>query len=169
MNRRRKAWFVLYQMVKYLPDRNVLNPLLDGTRLRSALSKRFVKKCGRGLQVQQSVGLPFEVSFGDEVFIGKGTSIEPNVTFGSNIWVGHDCLFLTGSRQHYGWPIQTIEVEDNAWIGSRAIILQGVRIGASAVVGAGAVVSHDVAPGRIAVGNPAIVTKKKRRSADVRN
>lgn len=50
-----------------------------------------------------------------------------------------------------------IVIEDEVFVGARAIILKGVTIGRRAVVGAGAVVSRDVEPGTIVAGNPARV------------
>lgn len=52
-----------------------------------------------------------------------------------------------------------IIVEDDVWIGMNAIILSGVRISQGAVIGAGAVVTKDVPPYAIVVGNPAKVIK----------
>jgi acetyltransferase-like isoleucine patch superfamily enzyme len=49
----------------------------------------------------------------------------------------------------------TIVIGDNAWIGSRAVILAGARLGTGVIVGAGAVVDFEVAPYAIVVGNPA--------------
>ena len=49
----------------------------------------------------------------------------------------------------------TVVVEEGAFIGIRATVAPGVRIGAWATVGAGAVVLHDVAPGDTVVGVPA--------------
>ena len=48
----------------------------------------------------------------------------------------------------------------DCFIGARAIILKGVTIGDHAVVGAGAVVSRDVKPNTVVVGNPAAVTRE---------
>jgi acetyltransferase-like isoleucine patch superfamily enzyme len=56
---------------------------------------------------------------------------------------------------------ETIRVEDHVWIGARAVILPGVTIGEGAVVGAGSIVSRNVPPWSIAVGNPAKVIKKR--------
>jgi maltose O-acetyltransferase len=47
----------------------------------------------------------------------------------------------------------------NAWIGSGAIVLPGVRVGDDAIVGAGSVVTRDVPPGATAMGNPARVQR----------
>lgn len=54
-----------------------------------------------------------------------------------------------------------IVIEDDAWIGTRTIVLSGVRIGAGAVVGAGSVVTRDVPPGCIAAGNPARILRHR--------
>ena len=48
-------------------------------------------------------------------------------------------------------------IEDDVFIGARAMVLKGVRIGKGAVVGAGAVVTKDVPPNAIVAGNPARV------------
>ena len=54
---------------------------------------------------------------------------------------------------------EPITVCDKAWIGMNAIILRGVTIGEGAIVGAGAVVTHDVPPWTVVAGNPAQVVK----------
>lgn len=52
-----------------------------------------------------------------------------------------------------------IVIEDKVWIGARAIILKGVKIGCGSIVAAGAVVTKDVPPYSIVAGNPAKVVK----------
>ena len=76
----------------------------------------------------------------DDVFIG------PNVTFGNDKY--------PKSRQHSVKPEETY-IGREASIGGGALILQGLRIGARAVVGAGAVVTHDVPTRAVVSGNPA--------------
>jgi acetyltransferase-like isoleucine patch superfamily enzyme len=56
--------------------------------------------------------------------------------------------------------VSEIVVEDGVWIGGGAIITAGVHIGRNAVVGAGAVVTKDVPPYSVAIGNPAKVVKQ---------
>ncbi len=61
-------------------------------------------------------------------------------------------------------PLQSkgpIIIEDDAWLGFGAIVLSGVHIGKGAVIGAGAVVTHDVPEGAVAVGSPARVVKMR--------
>ncbi len=48
-------------------------------------------------------------------------------------------------------------IESDVWIGANASILPGVRVGSGSVVGAGAVVTRDIPPGKVVVGVPARV------------
>jgi acetyltransferase-like isoleucine patch superfamily enzyme len=52
-----------------------------------------------------------------------------------------------------------ITIEDEVFIGARALILKGVNVGRSAVIGAGAIVTKNVDPGDIVAGNPARVVR----------
>ena len=58
-------------------------------------------------------------------------------------------------------PYKITEIGNDVWIGNRALILQGVKIGDGAVVGAGSVVTKDVEPYTIVAGNPAKVIRKR--------
>jgi len=57
------------------------------------------------------------------------------------------------------WSKGLIIVEDDVWIGTRVIILSGIRIGQGAIIGAGSVVTKDVPPYAIVGGDPARVIK----------
>ncbi len=59
-------------------------------------------------------------------------------------------------------PPRPVIIESDVWIGTRSIILPGVRIGQGSIVGAGAVVSRDVPPYSIVAGNPAKVVRSRR-------
>ena len=68
---------------------------------------------------------------------------------------------LDDDIQRQGWE-QTktgITVEDDVWIGANSVILPGVHINKGAIIGAGSVVTKDIPPYAIAVGNPAKVIK----------
>jgi maltose O-acetyltransferase len=52
-----------------------------------------------------------------------------------------------------------LTIEDNVWLGGGVIVLPGVTIGHDTVVGAGAVVTKDLPPRVVAVGNPARVLR----------
>jgi maltose O-acetyltransferase len=59
-----------------------------------------------------------------------------------------------------GWEAAApITIADNVWLGGGVIVLPGVSIGSDTIVGAGAVVTRDLAEGVVAVGNPARVIR----------
>jgi len=109
----------------------------------------------------------------DDVEIGEGAILCPFVTLTSNIRIGrhfhanlysyveHDCVI--GDFVTFAPGVHcngNIRIEDHAYIGSGAVIKQGMPerplvIGRGAVVGMGAVVTKDVPPGATVVGNPA--------------
>jgi acetyltransferase-like isoleucine patch superfamily enzyme len=95
------------------------------------------------------------VAIGDSVIIGPRVQI-----------MAVDHVFDDPGRPILEQGIQAlgIEIEDGAWIGAGAIILDGVRIGRGAVVGAGAVVTHDVARHTVVAGVPARLLRRIRRS-----
>ncbi|BCW49580.1 hypothetical protein StoSoilB13_19220 [Arthrobacter sp. StoSoilB13] len=57
--------------------------------------------------------------------------------------------------------LDRVDIENDAWIGASAIVLGGVTVGEGAVVGAGSVVTKDVEPYSIVVGNPARMIGKR--------
>jgi acetyltransferase-like isoleucine patch superfamily enzyme len=56
--------------------------------------------------------------------------------------------------------VEPITIERNVWIGTAAMVLPGVTIGADSVVAAGAVVSHDVPPATLVAGVPATIIRR---------
>jgi acetyltransferase-like isoleucine patch superfamily enzyme len=59
-----------------------------------------------------------------------------------------------------------VVIEDHVWIGARAFVAPGVRLGEGAVIGAGAVVTRDINPYRVAVGVPAREIRDRNRHLD---
>lgn len=55
---------------------------------------------------------------------------------------------------------EPVEIEDNVFVGTGAIILKGVKVGRNSVIGAGSVVTSDVPPDSIVAGNPARVLRR---------
>lgn len=101
-------------------------------------------------------------------FNGIKISGKGDVTIGNNFHSGKQCLILTSFHNYdNGLTIpydntnidKNVDIEDNVWLGSRVIILGGVRIGEGAVVQAGSVVVKDIPYCGIAGGHPAKVFK----------
>jgi sugar O-acyltransferase (sialic acid O-acetyltransferase NeuD family) len=110
---------------------------------------------------------------GDDVVIGEGCIAQPFVTFTSNVRVGvgfhaniysyiaHDCVI--GDYVTFAPGVMcngNVTVEDQAYVGTGVVLRNGspgnpLVIGAGAIVGMGAVVTKNVAPGTTVIGNPA--------------
>lgn len=90
-----------------------------------------------------------------DIFVGDGTMFGPNVTVAT---AGHPVLpELREKAYQFNIPVH---IGNNCWIGSGAVILPGVTIGDNSVIGAGSVVTKDVPPNVIAVGNPCRVMRE---------
>ncbi|MDO1451213.1 CatB-related O-acetyltransferase [Rhodocytophaga aerolata] len=100
--------------------------------------------------------------------IGKFCSIGPGVYAGlgihpTNTFVSSSTFFYTSDKQAKDRPYfeeyrQTI-IGNDVWIGSRAILIDGIKVGDGAVIGAGAVVTKDVPPYAVVGGIPAKIIK----------
>ena len=106
------------------------------------------------------------IVIGDHTFINYGSSISAfeMVMIGRHCFLGHYTFIIDNSehdiRQHLMLPpSKPVVIEDHVWIASRVIILPGVRIGCHAVIGAGSVVTKDIPPYCVAVGNPARIVR----------
>ena len=53
-----------------------------------------------------------------------------------------------------------IKIENNVWIGAHSVVLPGVQIGNHSVIGAGSIITKDIPPYSVAVGNPARIVKR---------
>jgi acetyltransferase-like isoleucine patch superfamily enzyme len=106
------------------------------------------------------------IEIGDHTFINYGCSIaaRSSIKIGSRCHLGH-YTFIMDNDQHDVVrhselpPSAPVVIEDNVWIGSKAVILPGVRIGRQAVIGAGSIVTNDIPPRCVAAGNPARVLR----------
>jgi maltose O-acetyltransferase len=81
------------------------------------------------------------------------------LVIGENVSISPEVVILTAGHRtdDPGFPVETrpVTIEDHVWIGTRATILPGVRLGRGCVVAAGAVVTRDVPPLAIVGGVPA--------------
>ena len=91
------------------------------------------------------------------VHIGNSVLVAPGVKI---LAVNHLFGDVTQPVMAQGIEARGIVIEDGAWIGGGAVVLDGVRIGQGAVVGAGAVVTRDVPAFSVAVGSPARIVKR---------
>ena len=87
-----------------------------------------------------------------------------NIKIGKNVAISHDVTIMDSDAHNINYEgyqmTKPIIIEDNVWIGSRALIMKGVNIGAGSIVAAGSVVTKDVPANSIVAGVPAIVIKE---------
>jgi acetyltransferase-like isoleucine patch superfamily enzyme len=99
----------------------------------------------------------FQCNAAESVRIGR------NVLIASNVLVtDSDHVVEPGSvpvTRNGKWTSRPVRIGDNCWLGQNAVILKGVTVGHDAIVGANSVVTRDVPPCSVSVGNPARVIK----------
>ena len=106
--------------------------------------------------------------FGDNVYVNTSSTWVDTclITVGSRTMFGPNCSLYSGthptdSRVRNGTKGPEggapITIGEDCWLGGNVIVLAGVTIGNGSTIGAGAVVTKDIPPGVVAVGNPARV------------
>ena len=117
-------------------------------------------RVGPFVEIQRGAVIGARCKIQSHSFICDGVEI------GDEVFVGHNVVFINDRRPRAtteagdlqtcdDWTLEPTVVERGASLGSGAIIMGGVRIGERALVGAGAVVTTDVAAGETVVGSPA--------------
>ena len=114
---------------------------------------------GQDCSIGQNVVISPDVVIGNRVKIQNNVSVYTGVICEDDVFLGPSCVFTNVinprsaiSRKH---QYQSTHVEQGATIGANATIICGNRIGRYAMIGAGAVVTKDVLPFALVVGNPA--------------
>jgi len=170
---RRRAWCAILEPSAFVyPTTSIENNYGDPTAIRIGAHTHV-----RGQLLTFWNG--GEIDIGQWCYIGEGTRIwsQTGVRIGNHVLIAHlvdihdtnshptdwmerrldSQMILSG--QPYRTPTQTLSaavvIEDDVWIGFKAIILKGVRVGRGAIVAAGSVVTKDVAPWTVVAGNPA--------------
>jgi acetyltransferase-like isoleucine patch superfamily enzyme len=116
-------------------------------------------KIGTFVEIQKNAVIGRRCKISSHTFVCEGVTIEDDVV------VGHGVMFMNVRRARAtadgrlqtedDWAVVPTVVKRGASIGSGAAILCGVTIGEDAMIGAGAVVTRDVAPGQTVAGVPA--------------
>jgi acetyltransferase-like isoleucine patch superfamily enzyme len=122
-------------------------------------------KVGAFVEIQKGATIGKSCKISSHTFICEGVHIEDNCFIGHGVMFTND-LFPRATRPdgtpqtEEDWKLVETFVKKGASIGSNATIICGVTIGENALVGAGSVVTKDVAPNIVVAGNPAKLIKK---------
>ena len=110
------------------------------------------------------IGSFTSIAAGVQIFLGGEHRIDWVTTFPFNkLWEGAETF--SGHPKSKG----DITIGNDVWIATEAVIMSGVSIGDGAVIGARAVITKDVPPYSVVVGNPGIVVKKRFDDATIEN
>jgi acetyltransferase-like isoleucine patch superfamily enzyme len=137
----------------------------EGVLVRS-FTNLYGCRIGDRTRVGTFVEIQAGAAIGSDCKIQSHTFICEGVTIGDRVFVGHGVVFINDRapratspdgrlQTSEDWELLTTMVDHGASLGSGAVILGGVRIGAEALVGGGAVVTKDVPPRATVTGNPA--------------
>jgi acetyltransferase-like isoleucine patch superfamily enzyme len=113
---------------------------------------------GAGCIVGQGVYIDTSVRIGDRCKLQNGVSVYQGVTIDDDVFVGPAATFTNDKIPRAfaaDWEVSPTHVESGASIGANATIVCGIRIGHYAMIAAGSVVTRDVPPHALVMGNPA--------------
>ena len=162
MNTRRAI--IVRAIIHFLPETCCFS-------LKRALWRWAGVKIGNNVRICSSAFIlgAGELEIGDDTWIGHQVFIETGsrVTIGANVDIAPRVYIGTGSHKIDATGAHTagdgtskpIVIEDGVWLGANVTILPGVTVGRKALVGAGAVVTHDLPVASVAIGVPAKIVR----------
>jgi len=150
---------VVGEIVQCLPSYRLRYFFYRAAGMRIGKRTAIFRKC-----YLQELG---KISIGANCMIGFHCRLDGrgNLTIGNNVNISSYTIIESGSHdlETFEARFEPIIIHDHVWIGTRALILQGVEIGEGAVVAAGSVVTKSVAPYSIVAGVPARVIGERKR------
>jgi len=134
----------------------------------------FVNICSRSVCCDLVSYPGGELIIGNNVFINFGTTVnaKKKVRIADNVKIGpycmiHDTDFHIQGKDFVNPEGVPISIEEDAWLGSRVIVLKGSKIGKGAIIAAGSVVSGIIPPYAVAAGMPAKIIRFRCSEKDI--
>ncbi|WP_115727572.1 sugar O-acetyltransferase [Actinomyces culturomici] len=139
------------------------------------IATMILRECLGALGEGAEIRPRLTVDYGENIFVGDRTFINfglvaldvARISIGADCQIGPNVQLLTpihpvepGPRRDRWESAKPIRIGDNVWLGGGVVVCPGVTIGSDSVIGAGAVVTKDVPPRSVAVGNPARVVRR---------
>lgn len=161
-----------YTIAQHLPSSNT--PYGGWARkVRQVVCRGLFASIGVDVNVEKGAhfGSGQYIQIGDHSGLGVNSRINGPVRIGNYVMMGPDVMMIARNHRFSRTDIpmcqqgkedpKPVEIEDDVWIGARAILLPGVTVGQGAIVGAGSVVTKSVPPYAIVAGNPARLVRSR--------
>jgi acetyltransferase-like isoleucine patch superfamily enzyme len=119
-------------------------------------------RIGRECNINAHCLIENDVVMGNRVTVKCGVYLWDGLRIGDDVFIGPNATFTNDPfprSKQYPDSFPRTTIESGASIGAAAVILPGITVGAQAMVGAGAVVTRDVPPRALVVGNPARILR----------
>lgn len=141
--------------------------------IRALVAAPLFASAGSHVNIEHgaSFGKGHKVSIGDRSGIGINARLDGPVRIGKNVMMGPEVMVYAHGHEFSDISKPMIDqgltegdevvIEDDVWIGARAILLPGVTVGTGSVVAAASVVTKSVPSFSVVAGNPARVVKKR--------
>ncbi len=168
-------YVLYYAFARHLPISH--QPYGFGAKaLRRWAARPLLDRCGSDVNIEHGayLGSGRGIELGDRSGIGVRSRIA-NAVIGNDVMMGPDVVFIGGNHEFERTdipmiaqghrPSDPIRIGNDVWIGTRVIVLPGIRVGDGAILAAGSVVTKDVAPYDIVGGNPARVLGNRKQPA----
>jgi maltose O-acetyltransferase len=173
----KQSFFIL---IYYLLGKHLIDTPLPGSnlamRFRAFLCRRIFKSYKGYFKVHSNVdfGSGINVEIGNNTSLNRGAWIGNDTVIGDNVMMGPNVSILSGSHnfdrtdipmtEQGAPPRQRVIIGDDVWIGTRTVILPGVKIGSHSIIGSGSIVTKDVPEWAIYGGNPAKLIKYRKQT-----
>lgn len=129
-----------------------------GTRIWNNVQVREAARIGEGCTLSKDVYVDTKVKIGNNCKVQNSVSLYQGLTIEDDVFIGPNACF-TNDRVprafNSEWKIVPTLVKKGASVGANATIICGITIGEYAMIAAGSVVTKDVAPYTLVMGNPA--------------
>lgn len=144
-----------------------------GCKLRYFVAKFLFKQIGINVIIKNKCyfGDGSRIKVGNRSQLGQNTRLQGSITLGDDVIMGPDIVIMATSHEYKRIDIpinlqgetieRKVEIGNDVWIGTRVIILPGVKIGDHSIIGAGAIVTKSFPPYSIIGGNPSKLIKRR--------
>jgi len=163
--------FIIYLLLgSWLPHYFMNYTFKISKYIRIISAKLLFKKCGKNIDIGRKVKLNSKISIGNNSSIGDNSFLAGPIQIGNDVMIAPQVMLIASNHNfnkkdipmnRQGSNSKGITIEDDVWIGARAIVLDGVHIRKGTIVGAGAVVTKDTEEYSIIGGNPAKLIRKR--------